>query len=56
VLVLPTGASVSESEVSGVAALLRFLVEHAGEVRARFHSPAATAASASGAGPSSARR
>jgi len=38
VLVLPTGVTVSESDVSGVAALLRFLIEHHDEVRARLPS------------------
>jgi dTDP-4-amino-4,6-dideoxygalactose transaminase len=58
VLVLPTGASVSESEVSGVSSLLRLLIGQADEVRARLQSRRAAPAvsPASGAGQNSARR
>ena len=60
VLVLPTGASVSEADVGGVCALLRLLIGHADEVRARLQSrrsPASAASPpASGAGQNSARR
>jgi dTDP-4-amino-4,6-dideoxygalactose transaminase len=43
VLVLPTGASVSETDVSAVCALLRFLIGNAQELRARLQPDAATA-------------
>jgi hypothetical protein len=36
VLVLPTGVAVTEADVSAVCALLRFLIGHAAEVRARL--------------------
>jgi dTDP-4-amino-4,6-dideoxygalactose transaminase len=43
VLVLPTGVSVSEADVSAVCALLRFLIGHAPEVRSRLQGEAAPA-------------
>ena len=36
VLVLPTGVAVTEADVSAVCTLLRFLIGHAAEVRAKL--------------------
>jgi dTDP-4-amino-4,6-dideoxygalactose transaminase len=57
VLVLPTGVSVSEADVSAVCALLRFLIANAGEVRSRLQPGlAATGGVRSGGDQNSARR
>ena len=58
VLVLPTGVSVSEADVSAVCALLRFLIGHAAEIRSRLQpgGAAPTGAARGGGGQNSARR
>jgi dTDP-4-amino-4,6-dideoxygalactose transaminase len=58
VLVLPTGVSVSETDVSAVCALLRFLIGHAAEIRLRLQpgGVAPTGAARGGGGQNSARR